>query len=110
MLRVLRCDKGGKPGLFDGVQMMYHAHTVVRPVSGVHPVELLARVLIAFETKGGGAGWRHVVDLRAFPEQVGTFLISWPAAGALAVLKMVDVSQIPAAKGAVHAARRNEVW
>lgn len=109
MLSVLFLDKFADAKLLDVFQIIPCAHFKILSVTVIHAVDLLAGILAAFKTKRGIALGR-VVDARAFFKQVIAPFVSWPAAGALAPFYIVDMSQITAANGAIHSARRDKVF
>lgn len=81
MLFILILNKPGNAVFLDKVQIVFHAHSVIFSISIINTIDLFARILAALETEGGSA---CMINSRTLSEQIGTPLVSRPAADALA--------------------------
>lgn len=89
------------------LQVLLDAHVEVLLVSLVHAVDPAAGIRGASKTENSVA-LRSAIDPVAFFEQVCAAFVPRPAAGAFASFEAVDMREIPAADGAVHAAGGDE--
>ena len=112
VLAVLFLNEPIKSFFFDTLQVIFYAHAEIASVSGIHTIDLFAGILAAFITEGRGCRLiQGAVEPGALLEQVGTSPVPGPAPAALGPLQAMDMGEIPAAEGTVHAAWRDQfIW